>query len=242
MSETRPKIRLYVAADLAAGATCTLEAGQAHYLRNVMRLATGAEVAVFNGRDGEWRAAVQRLERSGGMLEMSECLRPQTDGPDLWLLFAPLKRQAVDFLAQKATELGVSRLQPVRTLYTNKDRVNEQRLASVVAEAAEQSGRLTVPEVRPAVGLERAIDNWPGDRTLFHCDETGRGETAFAAMSGGGPGALLIGPEGGFDERERRWLADLPFVRPISLGPRVLRAETAALAALTLWQACAGDW
>lgn len=244
MNETRPKIRLFVDGDLTEGGECALAAAQAHYLRNVMRRDAGDEVAVFNGRHGEWRATVTELSRKAGRLALSRQLREQSAEPDLWLLFAPIKRQAVDFMVQKATELGVSTLQPVLTRYTNAGRVNLERLHAVALEAAEQCERLNVPEVREAMSLERALDDWPEERLLFHCDEAGGAPAAAESMAAatGGPAAVLIGPVGGFDEGERAGLAERPFVRPVSLGPRILRADTAALAALAIWQATVGDW
>ncbi|HZD26772.1 MAG TPA: 16S rRNA (uracil(1498)-N(3))-methyltransferase [Alphaproteobacteria bacterium] len=242
MNETRPKIRLHVAAPLGPGMAAPLSAGQAHYLRSVMRLAPGAVVAAFNAEDGEWRARVERLDRKGGKLAPEVQLPPPAAEPDLWLLFAPVKRAPVDFLVQKATELGVSRLIPVETRRTVVERVNLERLSAIAIEAAEQCGRLSVPEVAPAQALDAALDGWPAGRPLYYCDPENGRPMLMSIEAGETAAALLVGPEGGFDERERGWLSALTFARPVGLGPRVLRAETAALAALALWQAAAGDW
>lgn len=239
MSETRPKIRLFVESELANGQTVQLAGPQAHYLRSVMRLGPGDAIAVFNGVDGEWRATVDDLRKSGGSLCIADQLRPQTEEPDVWLLFAPVKRAAVDFLVQKATELGVSRLVPVVTRRTVVERANVDRLRAVAIEAAEQSHRLSVPEIATPLPLDRVIDEWPAQRPLIFCDEAGGPPLAAVlrdrADSFHAP-AILIGPEGGFDEMERKWLGELPFSTAVSLGPRILRAETAALAALAIWQ------
>jgi 16S rRNA (uracil1498-N3)-methyltransferase len=230
----RPKVRLFVDAALAADRTADLRVEQAHYLGHVMRLGPGAEVAAFNGRDGEWRAVVER-DRRNLSLRATEQLRPQTPPPDLWLLFAPIKRARIDFLAEKATELGVSVLQPVLTERTDVERVNTERLAAHAIEAAEQCGRLSVPEVREPIALGKLFDGWTG-------------RAVWLALPGAPPAAaaptasaVLIGPEGGFAPDEVRWLGALPHVVPVGLGPRVLRAETAAIAALTLLQAQHGD-
>jgi 16S rRNA (uracil1498-N3)-methyltransferase len=244
MDETRPKVRLYVSSPLAAGGVATLDAGQAHYLRNVMRLSPGDGVRLFNGVDGEWLATVDGLSRKGGGVTVGERLRAQTADADLWLLFAPVKRAPLDLLVQKAVELGVSRLQPVLTRRTVVERVNIDRLDAIAVEAAEQSQRMSMPEVAEPVELAAALDDWPARRRLYFCD-TGEAPPmaeALASDAPGSPGAVLIGPEGGFDPGERQWLAALPYAAPVSLGPRILRAETAALAALVLWQSAVGDW
>jgi 16S rRNA (uracil1498-N3)-methyltransferase len=199
-----------------------------------MRLAEGAEVAVFNGRDGEWRARVERERRQVG-LGVEQQLRPQDASADLWLIFAPIKRARIDFIAEKATELGVSVLQPVLTERTDVERVNVDRLTAHAVEAAEQCGRLSVPAVREPLPLGRLFDGWSGRNVWLTLPGAKPAATAAAA------GAALIGPEGGFTADEVRWLTALPHIVPVGLGPRVLRAETAAVAALTLLQAQHGD-
>lgn len=238
--------RLYVDAPLAAGGTVALGQDQAHYLKNVLRLGPGEGVALFNGRDGEWRCEIAAVAKKSADLAVLERTRLQRPEPDVWLAFAPIKRARIDFTAQKATELGASLLWPVMTRHTMVDRVNTDRLRANAVEAAEQSDRLTVPEVRAPVKLDALIDAWPNDRTLILADETGGPPIADAlARFRGEPDAragFLIGPEGGFAEPELDRLRNLPFVTPVSLGARLLRADTAALAVLAVWQALAGDW
>lgn len=240
----RPKYRLFVDVPLAAGVAVPLTQGQAHYLGTVMRAKGGEAVAVFNGRDGEWRAEVAELARKGGTLAVAEPLRPQAAEPDLWLLFAPLKKDATDMVVEKATELGAARLMPVMTDNTNASRINTERARANAVEAAEQCERLTVPEVAEAAPLARVLAEWDPARPLLVCDETGGGEplAGAAARLAGATLGLLIGPEGGFSQSELDLLRRTSFVLPVGLGPRVLRAETAALAALAVLQAVAGDW
>lgn len=244
MTSVTPAIRLYVGDALAAGRTVTLDRAQAHYLRNVMRAKAGDALLLFNGRDGEWRAAVGALGKAGGEARAEAQTRPQRASADLWLLFAPLKSGRIEFLVEKATELGVSVLAPVLTERTVVRRVNVDRLRAHAVEAAEQSGRLDVPVLREARPLFEAFAGWPEERPLFLCDETGRGTPIARAVPDRRkrPGAVLIGPEGGFAPAELDALAKLAFVSRVGLGPRILRAETAALAALASWQALAGDW
>ncbi|GHD57130.1 ribosomal RNA small subunit methyltransferase E [Thalassobaculum fulvum] len=242
--------RLYVTAPLAEGVAVELDGGQAHYLRSVLRLGPGEAVALFNGRDGEWLARIDGLAKSRATLTAERRTRDQRPEPDLWLAFAPIKRARIDFTAQKAAELGVSVLWPIMTRRTMVDRVNTDRLAANAVEAAEQSERLTVPEVREPTTLDRMIEQWPADRPMLLCDETGAagGVPGIAeALAAAGPAmrqraGFVIGPEGGFAEEELDRLRSLPFVTAVGLGPRLLRADTAALAALAVWQAVAGDW
>lgn len=240
-----PKIRLFVEGSLAAGARVELSPDQAHYAGRVMRLGPGDALALFNGRDDEWRGRIARLDRKGGEAVAEERLRPQTAGSDLWLLFAPLKKTATDFLVEKATELGVARLVPVFTRRTAAERINRERLRARAVEAAEQCERLDVPEVAEAATLERVLAEWPAGRRLFVADEQGGGipaAEAFASSPKDAPAhAFLIGPEGGFERSELDALGRLPFVSRVTLGPRILRAETAALAMLACWQAITGD-
>jgi 16S rRNA (uracil1498-N3)-methyltransferase len=243
MRET-PKIRLFVDADLAADTHVAPTDGQRHYLAQVMRLRTDDHVALFNGRDGEWRARVLSLDKRGPALVVEDSLRQQVAEPDLWLAFAPIKRAPVDFLAQKATELGVARLVPVMTQHTDVRRLNTRRLQANAVEAAEQCGRLTVPTVAEPLPLDDLINDWPPTRRLFVLDETGGGapiaEALFVADTK--TAGFLVGPEGGFARSELDALRDLPFVTAVDLGKRILRADTAAIAALSCWQALVGDW
>ncbi|MFN6977020.1 MAG: 16S rRNA (uracil(1498)-N(3))-methyltransferase [Gemmobacter sp.] len=235
------RVRLHVDQPLAAGQPVPLSRDQAHYLFTVMRLGPGDAVAVFNGRDGEWRAAVSDAGRRSGTLVVEAALRPAQPPPDLWLLFAPLKKARTDFVVEKAVELGAARILPVQTAFTNAERLREDRLRAHAVEAAEQCGAVFVPEVAPLAPLAQILTDWDAARRLWWCDEAlavASGPPAFAP----GPAAILVGPEGGLAPPERARLAVLPFARAIRLGPRILRAETAALAALALWQAAAGDW
>jgi 16S rRNA (uracil1498-N3)-methyltransferase len=241
LKEAGGKVRLFVAAGLAAGAEVPLNESQAHYLLHVMRAQEGDRVSLFNGSDGEWLAEIAKAGKRGVTLACLKQTEPQTEVPDIWLLFAPVKKTPADYLVQKATELGVARLQPVFTRRTIVTRVNEERLLANAIEAAEQSGRLSVPEIGAPMPLEKALTAWPKDRTLYFCDEGGDAQP-LAEVAKLGPAAILTGPEGGFDPAERAMLRALPFVVPVTLGPRILRADTAALAALAIWQAVAGDW
>jgi len=242
------RARLYVENDLVAGARFGLVAGQAHYLRNVLRLGPGAAILLFNGRDGEWRAAIETLGRSDCIVALEARTRPQAAEPDVWLAFAPIKRGPLDILVQKSVELGVSMLWPVLTRHTDVSRVNVDRLRANVAEAAEQCGRLTMPNVAAPQPLDDLLATWPTGRRLIVCGESGPArpihEVLVEAQAQTPPAgwALLIGPEGGFASGELDALGKLPFVTVVSLGPRILRAETAALAALVCWQAVLGDW
>lgn len=235
--------RLFVDHDLAVGAQVTCGATQRNYLINVLRLGDGASVLVFNGRDGEWRALVRPVSRKVCALEVVKQVRQQFDGPDVTLLFAPLKRARLDYMVQKATELGVRSLQPVLTAFTQADRVKSDRMRSNVIEAAEQCGVLQLPEVHAPKKLSAVLDDWDSDRSLIFCDEGAPvGNPVVALRDVSLPAAVLIGPEGGFspDERERLMRVDGSTV--VSLGPRIMRADTAAVAALALVNAVIGDW
>jgi 16S rRNA (uracil1498-N3)-methyltransferase len=236
------EVRLYIDHPLGAGQAVPLSADQAHYLGNVMRLGPGAAVTVFNGREGAWRARVATLGKGAGVLEAEARAAPQRMPPDLWLLFAPLKKARTDFIVEKATELGAARILPVQTDHTNADRIARARLQAHAVEAAEQCGGTYVPPVAPLERLAAVLDRWPEERRLIWADEAAAGPATALAGTPPGPLAVLIGPEGGFSDAERRRLADLPQTLRISLGPRILRADTAAVAALTLVQAAAGDW
>ncbi|MEO8557475.1 MAG: 16S rRNA (uracil(1498)-N(3))-methyltransferase [Rhodospirillales bacterium] len=248
MAEDAQAARLYVDAALAAGGSITLDADRAHYLRNVLRLEPGASIGLFNGRDGQWTGSIATLTKRGAEVSLVKQTRPQQPEPDLWLVFAPIKKARIDFIAEKATELGVSALQPAFTRHTAMTRVNVERLRANAVEAAEQTERLSVPEVREPVTLDALLSSWPAERRLLLADETGGGKPIFQALSEldeaakRAPWAVLIGPEGGFDRAELDGLRKLPFVISVGLGPRILRADTAALAALACWQALLGDW
>jgi 16S rRNA (uracil1498-N3)-methyltransferase len=245
MPSDPPRHRVFVTAPLATGAEVAASAAQAHYLGTVLRLRPDNEIALFNGRDGEWRARIQSIGRKSATLMAVEQLRPQAAEPDLWLCFAPIKHARIDTIAEKAGELGAAVLQPVITSRTNVSRVNVERLTANAVEAAEQCERLTVPEVRVPVPLRQLVETWPTERKLLFCDEAGNGRAiadALATAPRGGAWAILVGPEGGFDAVERSMLSALPAVLPVSLGPRLLRADTAAIAAMSLWQALVGDW
>lgn len=226
-------IRLYVEAALASGATIEATEGQAHYLGGVMRRAVGDTVHLFNGADGEWACRIATLARGKASFAVEIPVRPQADEPGPWLLFAVLKRDTTDLVVQKATELGASVLLPVFTERTNAGRVNLDRLRSIATEAAEQSERLTVPAIRPARRLHEILADWPADRALFVALERADAQPLGPSS---GPTALLIGPEGGFGPQDHTLLDRCRFVRPATLGPRILRAETAAIAGLALLQ------
>ncbi len=251
MTLPAPRYRLFTDAALSAGTPVELETDQAHRLRGVLRLAEGERIALFNGRDGEWAATLTRLDKRRADALPETLLRPQAAEPGPWLLFAPVKKDAMDYAVQKAVELGASALWPVRTARTNSQRVRLDRLRAQVIEAAEQCERLTVPEVFDDTPLAEVLASpafagsadHPG-RKLFLLAERGDARPAAQAFAdpGQGPAALLVGPEGGFADSDLAALAHSTFVVPVSLGPRILRAETACAAALAVWQSAAGDW
>jgi 16S rRNA (uracil1498-N3)-methyltransferase len=209
-----------------------------------MRLAAGDELLVFNGRDGEWRAAVASVGKRAVTLQARERVRPQASGPDLDLIVALVKRTRLETIVEKAAELGAARVRLVVTERTNADHTRVDRLQAIAVEAAEQTGRLDAPQVVEPVKLERLVADWTAPRKLLFCDEAGDAKPVLEALDGeaGGPWGVLIGPEGGFSPGERARLRELPFATPATLGPRILRADTAAISALTLWQAALGDW
>jgi 16S rRNA (uracil1498-N3)-methyltransferase len=237
------KLRLFVEAPLGMGVGVVPDDQQAHYLLHVMRARVGDRVSLFNGSDGEWLARIAGLSKRSCSLECERQLGPQTEVPDIWLCFAPIKKTPADYVVQKATELGVRVLQPVFTRRTIVSRVNLDRMRANAVEAAEQSGRLGVPETREPLAFDKLLAGWPKDRRLIFCDEGGAPPMATALRDlPDGPAAIFTGPEGGFDPVEREALRAQPFVTPVSLGPRILRADTAALAALAIWQSVRGDW
>jgi 16S rRNA (uracil1498-N3)-methyltransferase len=236
--------RLFVEADLAEGGTVPCTPAQTNYLRNVLRLKAGGPLLVFNGRQGEWRAQLVDAGKRSVALSIGAKVREQSGGPDLDCLFAPLKRARLDYMVEKATEMGAARLRPVLTRRTVAERVNLERMRAHAIEAAEQCGSLRIPQIGAPERLDRAIAAWDPARPLVFCDEDSDERCPFTALAriAPGPVAVLIGPEGGFDDAERELLSTQPFVTRISLGPRVLRADTAAVAALALVNAVLGDW
>lgn len=240
----RPRHRLFLEGPLAAGSRTPLGREQANYLLNVLRLATGDAILVFNGRDGEWLAQIEAEGRKAGTLCALRQVRPQPTAPDLHYLFAPLKHARLDYLAQKAVEMGAGVIQPVLTRRTQISKLNLDRLRANAIEAAEQCGILTLPEIRGETPLASALGGLDPDRLLVFCDEDAEQGRPLAALQSAKPGpvAVLIGPEGGFDAAERTLILQRPGTLRLSLGPRILRADTAAVAALALVQAALGDW
>jgi 16S rRNA (uracil1498-N3)-methyltransferase len=236
--------RLFVTSKLEPGATVALSKDQAHYLGNVLRLKQGDNLLLFNGGDGEWWAELGAIGKKQAEVRLDHQTRPQEDGPDLHYLFAPLKRARLDYIVQKATELGASALRPVITRHTVAERVKSERLLANAIEAAEQCGILRVPEIVEPEKLAKLLDRWDEGRRLVFADEQAPHVSPVEALKTLKPGplAVLIGPEGGFEREERAALLAKPFVLPISLGPRVMRADTAAVAALALVNAVLGDW
>ena len=244
LTEPGGKVRLCVEAPLGAGRRVEPSPQQAHYLLHVMRAKAGDRISLFNGRDGEWTASVSDVSRRTCALVCERRTVEQSDTPDLWLAFAPIKKTPGDYVAQKATELGVRAICPVITRRTIVRRINVDRLRANAIEAAEQSGRLSVPEIHEAKELDALLSSWPTERRLIFCDEAGDAPSIHDGLADApsGPWAVLTGPEGGFDDAERNAIRALPFVVPVSLGARILRADTAALAALAVWQSIKGDW
>ncbi len=237
-------VRLWVREDLAAGARLTPDRDQAHYLVTVIRLGAGDDLLVFNGRDGEWRGRLADVSKRGCAIEIEDRTRAQTQAPDVELVIALVKRARLETIVEKAGELGVRRVRLAITERTNADHTNVARLQAIAVEACEQTGRLDVAEVAAPEKLDRLLASWPADRALMFCDEAGDAPPALDALAAvpRGAWAILIGPEGGFSPGERDRIRAHPAALAVSLGPRILRADTAAISALTLWQAALGDW
>ncbi len=234
--------RLFVEPALAQGEMRRIEGAQGHYLATVMRLRAGDPVKLFDDTTGEWLAVAAEVRKRDVMLEVREKLREREAVPDLWLCAAPIRKGRIDWVAEKACELGVDRLVPVLTRRAVVDKLNLDRLRSHMIEAAEQCGRTALPELAEPVKLAALLRDWPAERALFFADETGGVPALEAMRAHRGPAAILVGPEGGFDAEEREAIRALPQAVGISLGPRILRAETAAAAAVSLWMGAAGDW
>ncbi|MEM7596357.1 MAG: 16S rRNA (uracil(1498)-N(3))-methyltransferase [Pseudomonadota bacterium] len=236
------RVRLYVEHDLGQGQSVPLSREQAHYLFGVMRLGLGDSLLIFDGQSGEWRADITEAGKRGGALTVTDQTTAQRNPPDLWLMFAPIKKARTDFIVEKAAEMGAAKIMPVQTEFTNADRIRQDRLQAHAIEAAEQCGGTFVPEVMDLARLDRVLAAWPEGRNLMFCDEALAGRSSALTGSLAGPWAILIGPEGGFSEAERARLASLGAAHRVSLGPRILRADTAAVAAMTIWQQIYGDW
>ena len=240
------KVRLFVEHPLGEAQPVPLTRDQANYLFAVMRLGDEDRIALFNGRDGEWVARVAQANKRGGILVCEQFVRPVATPPDLWLVFAPIKKARTDFIVEKAVEMGARRILPVQTAFTNADRIRQDRLQAHAVEAAEQCDGTYVPEVADLRKLDALLAEWPDDRLLMFCDEAQAARHAAAAVpdpaEAAAPWAILIGPEGGFSDAERARLHALRQARVATLGPRILRADTAAVAAMTLWQMTCGDW
>ncbi len=236
------KVRLFVDHPLGEGQSVPLSREQAHYLFGVMRLPVGAVLSLINGKDGEWDAEVAEAGKKGGVLVCRAQTGPLRMPPDLWLLFAPIRKERTTFIVEKAVEMGAARIMPIQTAFTqNADRIRQDKLQAHAVEAAEQCGGTFVPPVDGLAKLDRVLADWPDGRRLMFCDEALLDQPV-GLPDAPGPWAILIGPEGGFSDAERDRLRSLPFAHPVSLGPRVLRADTAAVAALTVWQQALGDW
>ena len=243
MRENYTLTRLYVAEPLAEGETIALPKEQAHYLSNVLRKTVGDSIRIFNGEAGEWRADISAISKRAATLAVIEQLREPTICPDITLCFAPVRKHRTSFIIEKATELGVRHLQPIITARTQFPKFNVEKAKLQAIEAAEQTERLDIPEISTPQKLTQLIDDWDETRTLIFADEAGDASPALNALGiVSGPSAILIGPEGGFTPQERELLRSQSFVKPVTLGPRILRADTAALSLLTLWQAVRGDW
>ena len=243
MSVSR-NIRIYVETELAVACPCELPTGVSHYLCNVMRCKSGDVISCFNEKNGDFLSEIVKIDKKSTLIIPQKLIKKNEELSDLWLLFAPLKKDNTDFVVEKATELGVRKIIPIITQYTNSDKVKEERLISQAIEASEQCERLSVPKIEKISKLKDILNNWDNNRTIFFMNER-RGQKkivdAFYENKGKSV-AVLIGPEGGFSDEEAKFIESFPFVESVSMGPRILRAETAAVSALSIWQACVGDW
>ena len=236
------KIRLFVDHTLGEAQSVPLNKDQAHYIFSVMRKSIGETILIFDGNNGEWEASIEEISKKSGVLLCIKQTKPQIMPPDLWLFFSPLKKVRTDFIVEKATELGVAKIIPVQTEHTNADRVNLSRLSAHAIEAAEQCGGTYIPKIEELQKINKVLENFPLDRRLLFCDEKLQASEVNLENLKKGKWAILVGPEGGFSEIERNYLKGLKFTFSISLGPRILRADTAAVTAISLWQNYLGDW
>ena len=236
------KIRLFVDHTLGEAQSVPLNKDQAHYIFSVMRKSIGETILIFDGNNGEWEASIEEISKKSGVLLCIKQTKPQIMPPDLWLFFSPLKKVRTDFIVEKATELGVAKIIPVQTEHTNADRVKLSRLSAHAIEAAEQCGGTYIPKIEELQKINEVLENFPPDRRLLFCDEKLQASEVNLENLKKGKWAILVGPEGGFSEIERNYLKGLKFTFSISLGPRILRADTAAVTAISLWQNYLGDW
>ena len=236
------KIRLFVDHTLGEAQSVPLSKDQAHYIFSVMRKSIGETILIFDGNNGEWEASIEEISKKSGVLFCIKQTKPQIMPPDLWLFFSPLKKVRTDFIVEKATELGVAKIIPVQTEHTNADRVKLSRLSAHAIEAAEQCGGTYIPKIEELQKINEVLENFPLDRRLLFCDEKLQASEVNLENLKKGKWAILVGPEGGFSEIERNYLKGLKFTFSISLGPRILRADTAAVTAISLWQKYLGDW
>ena len=236
------KIRLFVDHTLGEAQSVPLNKDQAHYIFSVMRKSIGETILIFDGNNGEWEASIEEISKKSGVLFCIKQTKPQIMPPDLWLFFSPLKKVRTDFIVEKATELGVAKIIPVQTEHTNADRVKLSRLSAHAIEAAEQCGGTYIPKIEELQKINEVLENFPPDRRLLFCDEKLQASEVNLENLKKGKWAILVGPEGGFSEIERNYLKGLKFTFSISLGPRILRADTAAVTAISLWQNYLGDW
>ena len=236
------KIRLFVDHTLGEAQSVPLNKDQAHYIFSVMRKSIGETILIFDGNNGEWEASIEEISKKSGVLLCIKQTKPQIMPPDLWLFFSPLKKVRTDFIVEKATELGVAKIIPVQTEHTNADRVNLSRLSAHAIEAAEQCGGTYIPKIEELQKINEVLEDFPPDRRLLFCDEKLQASEVNLENLKKGKWAILVGPEGGFSEIERNYLKGLKFTFSISLGPRILRADTAAVTAISLWQNYLGDW
>ena len=236
------KIRLFVDHTLGKAQSVPLNKDQAHYIFSVMRKSIGETILIFDGNNGEWEASIEEISKKSGVLFCIKQTKPQIMPPDLWLFFSPLKKVRTDFIVEKATELGVAKIIPVQTEHTNADRIKLTRLSAHAIEAAEQCGGTYIPKIEELQKINEVLENFPPDRRLLFCDEKLQASEVNLENLKKGKWAILVGPEGGFSEIERNYLKGLKFTFSISLGPRILRADTAAVTAISLWQNYLGDW